>query len=79
MEKDKFDAILPLKIQDLISLIMKSKNLDFEDALNYLYQSELYTVLSDEETKLWHLSSEKLFEILEIEKKTKKIIFPDFV
>lgn len=79
MEKDKFDAILPLKIQDLISLIMKSKNLDFEDALNYLYQSELYTVLSDEETKLWHLSSEKLFDTLEIEKKTKKIVFPDFV
>lgn len=79
MEKDKFDAILPLKIKDLISLIMETKNLDFEDALNYLYQSELYTLLSDEETKLWHLSSEKLFDILEIEKKTKKIVFPDFV
>ena len=79
MEKDKFNAILPLKIKDLISLIMETKNLDFEDALNYLYQSELYTLLSDEETKLWHLSSEKLFDILEIEKKTKKIVFPDFV
>lgn len=79
MEKDKFNAIFPLKIQSLISLIMENKSLNFDDALDFLYQSKLYTVLSDEETKLWHLSSEKLFEILEIEKKTKKIVFPDFV
>lgn len=79
MEKDKFEAILPLKIQDLISLIMKKKNLEFENALDYLYISKLYKILSKEESKIWHLSSEKLFEILEKEQITKKVEFPDFV
>lgn len=79
MEKNKFDAIFPLKIQSLISLIMENKSLNFDDALNLLYQSELYSVLSNEETKLWHLSTEKLFEILDTEAKTKILVLPDFV
>ncbi|MGC3978721.1 MAG: hypothetical protein QM751_11125 [Paludibacteraceae bacterium] len=79
MEKNKFEVILPLKIQDLISLIIEKKNLEFENALDYLYISKLYKILSNEESKIWHLSSEKLFDILEVEKETNKLKLPDFV
>lgn len=79
MDNKAFDAILPLKIQDLISLINKNKNLNFNEALHYLYNSKLYEKLSEEESKLWHLSTAKLFLMLEDEKNTKVLTYPDFV
>jgi hypothetical protein len=79
MEKKVFTSLLTLKIQDLTSLIIEQKQFEFKKALHYLYSSKLYIVISNEETKLWHLSSQKLFEMLENEKQTKKVIYPDFV
>jgi hypothetical protein len=35
--------------------------------------------LTNETTKLWHLSDEQLFDLLENEKKTSNFVFPDFV
>lgn len=79
MDSNTFKAILPLKIHDLISLINKNKNLNFNEALHYLYNSKLYEKLSEEESKLWHLSTAKLFLMLEDEKNTKMLTYPDFV
>ena len=79
MNNDVFKSIIPLKIQDLAAMIMEQKQIEFRKAIQYLYNSKLYETLSNEETKLWHLSKEKLFDMLENEKRTNKIIFPDFV
>jgi hypothetical protein len=79
MDNNAFKSIIPLKIQDIISIIKERKHFNFQNALHYLYESKLYDVLSIEDTKLWHLSSEKLFDMLENEKLTKEIIFPDYV
>ena len=79
MKINEFDSILPFKIQDLVSLIIEIKNINFEEAVQFLYESKLYEALSDEKTKLWHLSSEKLLDMLLIEETTGKLIFPDFV
>lgn len=79
MEDKIFESILELKIADVVSIIMERKNLEFEDALQYLYISELYKALITECTKLWHLSVEKLFDILEREKLTNVLTYPDFV
>ena len=79
MENNTFEAIIPLKIQDLVSLIIEKKQFDFNVALHYLYNSQLYAALSVEEMKLWHLSSEKLLDMLENEKHTEYLEYPDFV
>jgi len=79
MNNNEFEAIFPLKVQDLVSLIIETKNTNFEEAVQFLYESELYEALSTEKYKLWHLSSEKLLELLLTEKTTGKLIFPDFI
>jgi len=79
MEESVFDSIMPLKVEDLISLIVEKHQLEFDAALLYLYDSKLYDALSVEETKLWHLSSEKLFDMLITEKNTGELVYPDFV
>ncbi len=74
-----YTFIIPYKVIDLVSLITELKKLVFLDAINYLYSSQLYNYLSDETTKLWHLSTHKLFSMLEEEKINNQFEFPDFV
>ena len=79
MDKNDFEPFLELKIQDILSLILERERLNFEDALLYIYQSKLYAGLIDESTKLWHLSTVKLFDMLHEEKQTNELTFPDYV
>ena len=79
MNKLEFESFVELKIRDIISFVMERKGYDFEMALQYLYKSRLYRLLLKENTKLWHLSNEKLFEMLVNEKENKHLIFPDYV
>lgn len=80
MNDNEFEIIVELKVRDLVTLIiMNTKNSILVDALEYLYESKLYQNLIREETKLWHLSAEKLYDMLSIEKETNVLIYPDFV
>ena len=45
------------KRQELVDTVMKRKTLPLEDALYYIYSSNLYKALLDENTKLWYSST----------------------
>ena len=79
MYKKEFEPILELKISDIMALIIDREQIKFEEAIQYLYESKLYAGLTNESTKLWHLSAEKLFEMLNKEKQNNELIFPDYV
>jgi hypothetical protein len=79
MQKAEFETLIELKVQDLVSLLMHNEAMQFMDALPYLYATELYAALTNEQTKLWHLSTEKLYEMLKNEKLNNKLEYPDFV
>ncbi|MDR2804747.1 MAG: hypothetical protein LBB85_03770 [Dysgonamonadaceae bacterium] len=74
-----FDAILPLKIQSLIQLLMEKKKMSFRSALRYVYTSELYRMLEKEETKVWHYSPMMLLTLIVREKRTGHLRLPDYV
>lgn len=61
-------AILPFKVLELADIIAEKKKFSIEDALFYLYNSQLYRDLSNPELKLWYHSSAQLYELLEEEK-----------
>ncbi len=79
MIKTNYTAIIPYKIRDIVFLIVNNKKILFADAINYLYNSELYKYLSNEETKFWHFSTAKLYDLLEEEKKNGFFEISDFV
>lgn len=79
MDDKQFEAIIEIKIEELVSLLMEKKEFDFENALNYLYISKLYNALITEHTKLWHLSALKLEDMLETENRTNELVYPDYV
>lgn len=61
-------AILPFKVLELAEIISEKKRLSFEDALFYLYNSDLYHDLINPNLKLWYYSGSQLYDFLEEEK-----------
>jgi hypothetical protein len=70
-------AMLPFVMRELVELVMKKKMLLLEDALYYIYSTQLYKSLLDENTKLWYSSTLSLYEALEKEKAEQRKVQND--
>lgn len=77
MSTKEFEAILPLKVESIIEEVMARKNFSLQEALSYLYSSQLYLLLEREETKMWYYSPMMLVSLLENEKETGILTLPE--
>lgn len=59
------DSIVPIKMADFVSYIAKRKKLAVTDAMCYLYNSSMASMLYDENAKWWYLDCESLYEQME--------------
>ena len=78
MDKAKFDALLPFIITALIKKITGLKKISEDEAFSRLYNSQLYSFLEDEETKVWYYSADKLLLLFDEEITTGKLELPEF-
>ena len=76
MEKKKFEAMLVLLVPQVIHLITENYSYDEVTASKEFYESRVYSLLEEEDTKLWHLSALTLFNMFDEEKRTGTFIFP---
>ena len=76
MMEIEFKATLQMLVPMIIHTIMGKKNITVIESIKLLYLSGLYKKLEIESTKLWHFSPLALYELLEIELQTGKLIFP---
>jgi hypothetical protein len=74
--QQQFEAILPFKVEAIVEQLTLQREISLQDALEYLYSSELYALLECEETKMWHYSPQMLLYLLDNEKKTGKLTLP---
>lgn len=72
MNNDKTTTMRPFVVKDLVGMIMSKKNLTFDDAMFYLYSSDLYMKLLDDEAKMWYMSTVALYDVLEDEKRQRR-------
>ena len=77
MEKQKFEAMLILLVPQLVHLITENYPFDEVTASKEFYDSQVYSFLEQEDTKLWHLSALTLFNMFDEEKKTGTFTFPE--
>lgn len=77
MDQKKFEAMLVLLVPQVIGLIVKNYGYDEVTATKEFYKSKLYSVLEDEDTKLWHFSPLTLFNMYDEERQTGRITFPE--
>lgn len=77
MEKKKFEAMLILLVPQIISLIIEQYSCDEIAASEEFYSSKVYSLLEQEDTKLWHLSPLTIFNMFDEEKQKGTFIFPE--
>jgi len=64
--------MVPCKVQQLLQIIIERKGFGVEDAVQYLYLSDLYKQLSKKDSYLWKMGAAYLYDLLEEEKIKKK-------
>lgn len=79
MKDEKFGAVMGILVPQVIRLITENYAYDEMTAANEFYSSDLYALLEQEDTKLWHFSPLTLFNMFDEEKKTGSFIFPEEV
>lgn len=77
MNPSQFAAIMPYISADLVGMIAEKENISENAAITKSYNSELYAILEQEDTKVWHYSTHMLYSLLKQEETTGKIEFPD--
>ena len=77
MADKRFEAILTLLIPQVVQIICERYKLDEMKASREFYESEVYSILEQEETKLWHFSPLTLFNMFDEEKKTGSFVIPE--
>ena len=64
---DKKKQMIEYMVQDLIEIISETQNLEYENAMNLLYNSEIYNKLLDIETGLYRESPAYVYVLLQDE------------
>lgn len=77
MSDKQFAAILELLVPQILKQIQANKETTGQEAATLLYDSALYAMLEQEDSKLWHLSAPMLYDLLEEELATGHITYPE--
>ncbi len=77
MEKEQFNALMPYIIEDLAAMISRKEKIAECDAVGRLYESQLYALLEQEDTKLWQYSTDMLYSLFVQEQNEGVLTFPD--
>jgi len=77
MEQGKFEAMLILIVPQVVHLIVENYNQSEIEASKAFYGSEVYALLEQEDTKLWHFSPLTLYNMYDEERRTGIITFPE--
>ena len=67
MDKVKFETVLQLEVAQILAILCERYKMTITEAREYFFTSKLYTVLKDEETKVWYFSTFQLVELLQEE------------
>lgn len=79
MGAEKFGAVMGVLVPQIIRLITENYSYDEVTASNEFYNSRVYALLEQEDTKLWHFSPLTLFNMFDEEKKTGSFELPEEV
>jgi len=77
VEQDKFAVMMEMLVPQVVALISGRKGVTARDAIKLLYTSALYRRLEEEETKLWRLSAQTLYDLFDEELTTGEITYPE--
>ncbi len=78
MSENQLAVLLPHMVSVVAGRIAEFYHVSDDEAIRQLYQSQLYAMLEQEETKVWQFSTVKLFELYKEEMENGVLDFPDY-
>jgi len=73
----RISPVIAMITPGILNLIIENRKISLVDASNMLYNSQLYSFLEDEKTKMWRLGYPILYDLLVEELETGMITFPE--
>ena len=73
MTENRFKSLLCNKVEQILSILQETQGLTSLDARICLYSSKVYSLLEDEQSKVWTYSAFQLVQLLHEEKETGDI------
>ena len=77
MNSEKLSALLTVLNPPIIQMIMEKRGITNVDATKLFYNSDVYAMIENEASKLWHLSPLTLYELFEEELSVGIINYPE--
>lgn len=77
MGEKNFGSVLILLIPQVVQLIVEHYPIDETTAAEQFYSSQVYTLLEQEDTKLWHFSPLTLFNMFKEEQDQGSFSIPE--
>lgn len=63
----KQDPIIEYIVQDIVDMLATDQNIEYDEAMNKFYNSEVFEKLQDKETGLYLESSEYIYDLFKDE------------
>ncbi len=63
----KREQIIEFLIQDIVDMIAENQNIEYDEAMNKFYYSEIFEKLQDQETGLYLESPEYIYDLFKDE------------
>lgn len=63
----KQDQIIEYIVQDIVDMLATDQNIEYDEAMNKFYNSEVFEKLQDKETGLYLESSEYIYDLFKDE------------
>ena len=73
VNQENISTMVSMITPDILRMLIEDRGIVWQEASELLYNSTLYNALEDESTKLWHLSSAALYDMLIEELETGRI------
>lgn len=63
----KHDQLIEYIVQDIVDMLATDQNIEYDEAMNKFYNSEVFEKLQDKETGLYLESSEYIYDLFKDE------------
>ena len=70
----KQDQLIEYIIQDIVDMFSSDQNIEYDEAMNKFYNSEVFEKLQDKETGLYRESSEYVYDLFKDELNFGRIV-----
>ncbi len=70
----KQEQLIEYIVQDIVDMFSSDQNIEYDEAMNRFYNSEVFEKLQDKETGLYMESSEYVYDLFKDEKNFGRIV-----